>query len=45
MPYELAYCELFNPNFHGWDNEIKPIYRTRRKTYTYIIFILLRGRK
>ena len=22
MPYELAYCELFNPNFHGWDNEL-----------------------
>jgi hypothetical protein len=19
MPNELAYCELFNPNFHGWD--------------------------
>ena len=22
MPNELAYCELFNPNFHGWDNYI-----------------------
>ena len=22
MPYELAYCEIFNPNFHGWNNEI-----------------------
>lgn len=21
MPNELAYCEIFNPNFHGWDND------------------------
>lgn len=25
MPFELAYCELFNPNFHGWDNEMNQI--------------------
>lgn len=21
MPNELAYCEIFNPNFHGWDDD------------------------
>lgn len=20
MPYELGYCEIFNPNYHGWYN-------------------------
>ena len=41
MPYELAYCELFNPNFHGWDNELNQFSEEEEKLiHTSYLFCL-----
>jgi len=41
MPYELAYCELFNPNFHGWDNQLQQLTQEEeKKIHTSHLFCL-----